>query len=99
MTGASERGAPNQEGHCSGYDMARLSSERAVVQKPLVRYATEAGWTYADPEEALRLRRGESSPIFWETFIQRVQVLNPGVVDHLKAEDLAKRLTRVATGH
>jgi hypothetical protein len=47
--------------------MARLSSERAVVQRPLVRYATEAGWTYIDPEEALRLRHGESSPLL--TFI------------------------------
>jgi type I restriction enzyme R subunit len=43
--------------------MARLSSERAVVQTPLVRYAAEAGWAYIDPDEALRLRRGESSPI------------------------------------
>jgi len=75
--------------------MPRLSSERAVVQNPLVRYATEAGWTYIDPGEALRLRRGETTPIFWETFIQRAQALNPGIVDHLKAEDLAKRLMRV----
>jgi len=72
--------------------MARLSSERAAVQSPLVRYATEAGWTYIDPEEALRLRQGENSPILLDVFIQRVQALNPGIVDHLRAEDLAKRL-------
>jgi type I restriction enzyme R subunit len=30
-----------------------------------------------------------------DIFIQRVQSLNPGIVDHLKAEDLAKRLMRV----
>jgi type I restriction enzyme R subunit len=75
--------------------MARLSSERGVVQEPLVRYATEAGWTYIDPDEALRLRRGEGSPILWDIFIQRVQALNPGIVDHLKAEELGKRLCRV----
>jgi type I restriction enzyme R subunit len=75
--------------------MPRLSSERAVVQRPLVRYATEAGWTYIDPEEALRLRHGESSPLLLDIFIQRVQSLNPGIVDHLKAEELAKRLMRV----
>jgi hypothetical protein len=56
--------------------MARLSSERAVVQSPLVRYATEAGWTYIDPEDALRLRRGEGSPILLDIFIQRVQAAN-----------------------
>jgi type I restriction enzyme R subunit len=75
--------------------MARLSNERAAVQAPLIRYAAEAGWKYIDPDEALRLRRGEASPILWDIFIQRVQALNPGIVDHLKAEDLAKRLARV----
>jgi RHS repeat-associated protein len=51
--------------------MGRLSSERAVVQSPLVQYATEAGWTYIDPDEALRLRRGETNSIFWDTFGRR----------------------------
>ena len=40
----------------------KLSSERTVVQNPLIRYATEAGWTYMSPDDALRLRRGETSP-------------------------------------
>jgi type I restriction enzyme R subunit len=75
--------------------MARLSSERAAVQAPLIRYAVEAGWKYIDPDEALRLRRGEASPILWDIFVQRAQALNPGIVDHLKAEDLGKRLARV----
>jgi type I restriction enzyme R subunit len=43
----------------------------------------------------MRLRRGETSPILWDTFIQKVQSLNPGIVDHLKAEDIAGRLIRV----
>jgi len=75
--------------------MVRLSSERGVVQNPFIRYATEVGWRYLDPEEALRLRLGESSPLLWEIFLERVQALNPGIVDHLKAEELGKRLTRV----
>lgn len=73
-----------------------LRSERNVVQKPLVRYATEAGWTYLSPDDALRLRRGETSPILWDTFIQKAQSLNPGTVDHLKAEEIASRLIRVS---
>jgi type I restriction enzyme R subunit len=75
--------------------MARLSSEGAVVQAPLIRYATEAGWTHISPDEALRLRRGETTPILWDIFMQRAQALNPGIVDHLKAEELGKRLCRV----
>ena len=72
-----------------------LRSERKYVQKPLVRYATEAGWTYLSPDDALRLRHGETSPILWDTFIQKAQSLNPGTVDHLKAEEIASRLIRV----
>ena len=75
--------------------MTNLHSERAAVQNPLLRYATEAGWTYLPPDEALRLRRGETSPILWDVFIQQAQKLNPGIVDHLAAEEAAKRLVRV----
>lgn len=73
----------------------KLSGERGAVQNPLIRYATEAGWTYLSSDEALRLRRGETCPILWDTFIQKAQALNPGIVDHLKAEELAKQLIRV----
>jgi type I restriction enzyme R subunit len=73
----------------------RISNERAIVQNPLIRYAIEAGWTHLPPDEALRLRRGETSPILWEVFVKKVQALNPGTVDHLKAEEVAKRLIRV----
>ncbi len=70
-------------------------SERNIVQGPLVRYATEAGWTYLSPDDALRLRRGETSPILWETFIEKAQSLNPDTVDYLKAEEIASHLIRV----
>jgi type I restriction enzyme R subunit len=76
--------------------MTRLGNERATVQAPLLRYATEIGWEYLSPEEALRLRRGETSPILWETFIEKVLQLNPGMIDHLKAEEEGKRLIRVS---
>lgn len=70
-------------------------SERRAVQGPLIRYAVEAGWIYLPPEEALRLRRGEESPLLWEVFIGQAQRLNPGVVDHLAAEELGKKLSRI----
>jgi len=72
-----------------------LSSERRTVQNPLLRYATEMGWEYLPPEEALRLRRGEVSPILWDVFMGKVQQLNPDTVDHIKAEEVGKRLIRV----
>ncbi len=76
--------------------MPRLARERLVVQDPFVRYAVEAGWTFVSRDEALRLRRGENSPILWDVFIDRVQALNPGTVDYIQAEEQAKRLMRVA---
>ena len=69
-----------------------LSSERGVVQNPLIRYATEAGWTYLPPDETLRLRRGKDNPILHQVLVEQLQRLNPGVVDLRKAEE--SRLAR-----
>lgn len=72
-----------------------LQSERATVQNPLVRYATEAGWQYVEPHEALRMRRGESGVIFHEVLSTQLQRLNRGIVDHIKAEEIISRIIRV----
>jgi len=73
-----------------------LSSERRTVQNPFLRYAEEAGWTYLPPEEALRLRGGEDSPLLQRVLVQQIQRLNPGVVDSVtKAEEVVGRLLRV----
>ena len=73
-----------------------LSSERRVVQNPFLRYAQEAGWQYLPPEEALRLRGGEDSPVLHTVLIEQLQRLNPGVVDSVaKAEEIIARLVRV----
>ena len=71
-------------------------SERHAVQKPLIRYAQEAGWTYLPPEDALRMRGGEESPILRSAFLEQAQRLNPGVVTSLEAaEELLGRLLRI----
>jgi len=72
-----------------------LGSERGAVQNPMLRYAREAGWTYVPPQEALRLRRGETGLVFHEVLVSLLQRLNPGVVDLNRAEELTKRLARV----
>ncbi|MBZ4669059.1 MAG: type site-specific deoxyribonuclease, HsdR family [Defluviitaleaceae bacterium] len=72
-----------------------LGGERSSVQNPLIRYAVEAGWTYLSPEEALRLRRGESGIVLYEVLVQQLQRLNPGIVDYLKAEEIVRKLLSV----
>lgn len=71
-------------------------SERQTVQDPLIRYAEQAGWTYLSPEDTLRLRGGEESPVLWNILTDQLQRLNPDVVDSAeKAEEVAGRLVRV----
>lgn len=72
-----------------------LGGEKAAVQTPFLRYATEAGWTYLSPEEALDRRRGVTSPVLDTILVQQLQRLNPGVVDHQRAEELSRQIARV----
>ena len=72
-----------------------LGSERAAVQNPFIRYAQEVGWTYLPPEEAKRLRRGETGLLLHDVFVSQVIALNPGVADLQRAEGLAQRLAGV----
>jgi len=72
-----------------------FGSERHLVQNPLIHYAVEAGWTYLLREEAMRLRRGEQGIVLHEVLAGQLKRLNPGVVDHLRAEEVIRRLTSV----
>lgn len=75
--------------------MTPLGGEKATVQNPLLRYAEEAGWKYLPPEEALRLRRGESGIFLHEVLVSQLQRLNPGTVDVHAAEEIVRRLSIV----
>lgn len=72
-----------------------IGAERSAVQNPFLRYAQQAGWTYLPPDEATRLRRGETGLLLHEVLVRQLQALNPGVVDLQRAEDVAGRLVRV----
>ena len=73
-----------------------IGSERKAVQSPFLRYAEEAGWKYLTPEEALRRRGGEDSPVLRTVLIEQLQRLNPGVVDSVaSAEEVVSRLLGV----
>lgn len=52
-------------------------SERTEVQNPLLRYATEIGWTFIPQENALTLRGGETGLFFSEMLVAQLCALNP----------------------
>ncbi|MDF1501273.1 MAG: type I restriction endonuclease, partial [Anaerolineales bacterium] len=71
-----------------------IDAEITGVQEPAIRYSEEAGWNYLSREVVLRYRYGEEGLLLRDIFIDQAQRLNPGVVDHARAEDLAGRITR-----
>jgi len=88
-----------------------LGGEKHSVQNPLITYVKEPsasyvassgeeiflnlGWEYIDSEEALRLRGGKTGFVFRELFVNQMQKLNPGFMDHLLAEELIRQLERL----
>ena len=68
-------------------------SERSAVQEPMIKYASQIGWQYLKPEEALRLRGGEKELYFTEILEAQLIQLNPGIVDGSKAEEIIRQLT------
>lgn len=73
-----------------------LGSESCAVQRPFIRYAVEAGWTYLSPIDALSLRNGGvTSPVLDAVLVAQLKKLNPDIVDHLRALDTVKRVVRV----
>src|ERR1039457_3031538 len=73
-----------------------LGSEPGAVQRPFIRYAVEAGWTYLSPDEALNLRQGGvTSPVLDAVLLGQLTKLNPGIVNTARAQDIVRQLVRV----
>jgi type I restriction enzyme R subunit len=73
-----------------------LGSESSSVQRPFIRYAVEAGWTYLSPDEALNLRQGGvTSPVLDAVLLGQLAKLNPGIINTARAQDIVRRLVRV----
>ena len=72
-----------------------LGSERSSVQNPMIRYATDIGWQYIEPDEALRLRGGMTGLVLRELFINQMVRLNPDFMDNILAEELIKNISRI----
>ena len=67
-------------------------SERSAVQNPMLKYAREIGWEYVRPEEALRLRGGDTGLYFAEVLEERLLRLNPDVLDVGRAGEVIRKL-------
>jgi type I restriction enzyme R subunit len=91
--------------------MSTLGGEKKSVQEPIIQYVQEPsaeyaaqhcdgvfpnlGWQYVNPDEALRLRGGETHMVFREIFVSQLQKLNSDFADHLMAEDIIKKIETV----
>jgi len=75
--------------------LSNIGGEKYSVQRPLVKYAVEAGWTYLPQTEAEKLRGDISNPIITSVFIDRAIALNKGIVDKEQAAELLKQIKHV----
>src|SRR5216683_5962762 len=67
-------------------------SEWSAVQLPMIKYAAQIGWQYLKPEDALRLRGGETGLYLTEVLEAQLMHLNPGIVDAARAADILRQL-------
>jgi len=75
--------------------MNSLGGEKRAVQNPLIKYATEIGWDYVDPDEALALRGGKTGLVFKELFNNQIQNLNQDIMDESLTNELIRKLERI----
>lgn len=71
--------------------MPKQATEEATVQNPLVKYATEVGWTYVSREEAEKLRNGETGLFFYSILKEHLLNFN-SFMDSAAADEIAKRM-------
>lgn len=69
-----------------------IGNERPAVQDQIIKYAKEIGWQYLDPEEALRLRGGETGLILKELFEKQMVKLNSDFIDGNIIQELVKHI-------
>lgn len=77
--------------------MSSFSSERAVVQDPILRYAEEIGWTILSPAQAITDRGGESGMLLDGVLRRKLIELNPGLISISNVDDVIRRIESVRT--
>ena len=68
-------------------------SERSAVQKPMLKYADEIGWQFVSPSEAIQMRQGNTSSLYFLNVL-KTQLLkfNKSIVDNSNCTDVIRRL-------
>ncbi|MBI4652188.1 type I restriction endonuclease subunit R, partial [Candidatus Desantisbacteria bacterium] len=74
----------------------KLSNELLTVQKPLIKYAVEAGWKYIPSADAVPLRQGESGIFFCRILSDKLIELNHGLVTSENVNEIVERLESVS---
>lgn len=77
--------------------MTSFATERSSVQNPILEYAKQIGWKYLDPDDAVRMRGGESGLILRQIFSPQVMRLNSGFANAETANIIIKRLENTIT--
>ena len=77
--------------------MPSFATERSSVQNPIIEYAEQIGWVYLKPDDALRMRRGETGLILRDVFSSQVIRLNPDFANLETANIIVKRLENTVT--
>ncbi len=72
--------------------MSSFVTERSSVQNPIIEYAKQIGWTYLKPDDAVRMRCGETGLILRDVFSSQVIRLNSDFADLETANIITKIL-------
>jgi type I restriction enzyme, R subunit len=67
-------------------------SERSAVQNPMLKYASEIGWQYVSPADALARRGDDRGLFFTDDLAAQLVRLNPGVLDSDRVAEVIRRL-------
>ena len=77
--------------------MPSFATERSSVQNPIIEYSTHIGWNYLSPDDALRMRGGETGLILRDVFSSQVIKLNSDFANLETANIIIKRLENSIT--
>ncbi len=67
-------------------------SERSAVQEPMLKYADEIGWTRVSRSEAMQMRGGSPTALYFVDVLKsQLLKLNKGVVDDINCADVMRK--------
>lgn len=68
-------------------------SERSAVQDPLLQYADEIGWTRVSRSEAMQMRGGDATALYFGDVLEvQLLKLNKGIIDDSNCADVIRKL-------